>query len=45
VVESYEEAHANAALRGNYRWLDRLYERAADRLPVEPAYVEIAVED
>src|SRR6266571_4698039 len=36
VVESYEEAHANAALRGNYRWLDRLYERAADRLPVEP---------
>ncbi|HJP65267.1 MAG TPA: PPOX class F420-dependent oxidoreductase [Actinomycetota bacterium] len=41
VVEPHEEAAAYAALRANYRWLDRVYESTADRLPVEPAYVEI----
>lgn len=43
VIEKAEEAHAYAALRSNYRLLERLYESTADRLPVEPAYVEITV--
>ena len=41
IVEPHEQAAAYTALRRNYRWADRLYESTADRLPVEPAYVEI----
>lgn len=41
VVTPAEERAAYEALQSNYRWLDRLYERTADRLPIEPAYVEI----
>jgi hypothetical protein len=43
VIKKTEEAHAYAALRSNYRLLERLYESTADRLPVEPAYLEITV--
>ena len=43
VVSAAEEAHAYAALRSNYRWLDRLYESGADRLPIDSSYVEITV--
>jgi PPOX class probable F420-dependent enzyme len=41
IVSAEEEPAAYTALRRNYRWIDRLYESAADRLPVEPAYVEV----
>ena len=41
VVSAAEEPHAYAALRSNYRWLDRLYESGADRLPIDSSYVEI----
>ena len=43
VVGKDEEDHAYAALRRNYNTLDRLYESTADRLPVEPVYLEITV--
>jgi uncharacterized protein len=43
VVPATEEAHTYAALRSNYRWLDRLYESGADRLPIDSVYVEIIV--
>jgi PPOX class probable F420-dependent enzyme len=43
VVDPSEEAHAYAALRSNYRLMYRLYESMADRLPVVPTYLEIAV--
>lgn len=41
LADKAEEPGAYAALRANYRWLDRLYESTADHLPVESAYVEI----
>lgn len=41
IMDKAEEPKAYAALRANYRLLDRLYENTADRLPVEPVYLEI----
>lgn len=41
IMDKAEELKAYAALRANYRLLDRLYESTADHLPVEPVYLEI----
>ena len=43
VVEKAEEVLAYAALRSNYRTVDRLYESTVDRLPVEAAYLEVTL--
>jgi hypothetical protein len=44
-MDKAEQSKAHAALRANYRLMDRLYDSAADRLPVEPVYLEISCAD